>query len=875
LTFPDFCYNLSEHIHFFATKTMTTDAPRLCDFNDVFNAEFDDILERRNPAPVAEPSAKDGSKAKASPTAKEKRTPTTQHGLTGLALSGGGVRSAAFSLGVLQGLHTKDFIRHVDYLSTVSGGGYIGTAMSVGMSSPLDAPDKRGVFPFGQTGAEPGETPETRHLRDNSRYLVQNGFRSIMSAFAIYMRGIVMNCLVLLPFLLFGAAIIIALNPDTKRLVSHDLGPWNLDAIIGTAMPFTVLALLILLVLWIAYAILVSVHPIAPLKQRQRLAKVATIVMVLFGVVLVLESHTWLLRAFFEYAEQIKTPQTVSAKATHVQVFDSLFAFIKNFVVWIGPFIVVVMPFIKTLATKATADATGGWVDLGKRFASRALLIFAAAVVPLALWLVMMQLAYWGTAVSKCPDTEVVQQCTAAIMDSWAHAPEWLQKTLGVEKPLAIGEVNWLRVPLYYVLGAVILYAFSRLLSVNSNSLHQLYRDRLGSAFLVKKCETKQTDRKANPIPVNPDAPYQLEPADTFKLTELNSGAPYHLINAALNVPGSRFANQRGRNADFFLFSRRYVGSEVTGYVPTEAAQAATDGLNIGTAMAISGAAAAPNMGMASMRPLSPTIAFLNVRLGRWLRHPDDIVKWRQSHKEVEKASWWFGTPGPKYLLREAFSKSGRKVGEVSPNGGKSYGFVFLTDGGHIENLGVYELLRRRCALIIAVDGEADPDLDGGSLVQLERFARIDLGVRIAMDWKPIADRSRKVSDDMKKKNAVEPDTGPHVALGMIDYPPVKDGGLREKGVLVYIKSSLSGDENDYVMAYKAGHAEFPHETTLDQFFSEEQFEVYRALGEHIARGFLEGRDAAAAAANDRAKLLEMVKKAIPGAAPRCDAPTP
>src|SRR5262245_61299100 len=146
---------------------MTTDAPRLCDFNDVFNAEFDDILERRNPAPVAEPSAKDGSKAKASPTAKEKRTPTTQHGLTGLALSGGGVRSAAFSLGVLQGLHTKDFIRHVDYLSTVSGGGYIGTAMSVGMSSPLDAPDKRGVFPFGQTGAEPGETPETRHLRDN------------------------------------------------------------------------------------------------------------------------------------------------------------------------------------------------------------------------------------------------------------------------------------------------------------------------------------------------------------------------------------------------------------------------------------------------------------------------------------------------------------------------------------------------------------------------------------------------------------------------------------------------------------------------------------------------------------------------------------
>src|SRR5262245_58571175 len=128
----------------------------------------------------------------------------------------------------------------------------------------------------------------------------------------------------------------------------------------------------------------------------------------------------------------------------------------------------------------------------------------------------------------------------------------------------------------------------------------------------------------------------------------------------------------------------------------------------------------------------------------------------------------------------------------------------------------------------------------------------------------------------MKKKTAAKPAEGPHVALGMIDYPPVKDGGPREKGVLVYIKSSLSGDENDYVMAYKAGHAEFPHETTLDQFFSEDQFEVYRALGEDIARGFLEGRDAAAAAKGGRAELLDMVKKAIPGATPKLsgDAPT-
>ena len=82
--------------------------------------------------------------------------------------------------------------------------------------------------------------------------------------------------------------------------------------------------------------------------------------------------------------------------------------------------------------------------------------------------------------------------------------------------------------------------------------------------------------------------------------------------------------------------------------------------------------------------------------------------------------------PGPLYLLFEAFSKSGWAVraGDIEE---KNVGFVFLTDGGHIDNLAIYELLRRRCRLIISIDAEADPDFTGASLVQVERFARIDL----------------------------------------------------------------------------------------------------------------------------------------------------
>jgi hypothetical protein len=144
--------------------------------------------------------------------------------------------------------------------------------------------------------------------------------------------------------------------------------------------------------------------------------------------------------------------------------------------------------------------------------------------------------------------------------------------------------------------------------------------------------------------------------------------------------------------------------------------------------------------------------------------------------------------------------------------------------------------------------------MTGSSLVQLERFARIELGTRIVMDWKTIGVRSLEVSREVVNR-AVSANSGPHVTLGLIDYPPV-DSGLREQGLLVYIKSSLSGDENDYIMSYKAAHPSFPHKTTMDQLFTEEQFEAYRALGEHIAGRFLGGKDEASTVPDLDAALL-------------------
>ena len=167
---------------------------------------------------------------------------------------------------------------------------------------------------------------------------------------------------------------------------------------------------------------------------------------------------------------------------------------------------------------------------------------------------------------------------------------------------------------------------------------------------------------------------------------------------------------------------------------------------------------------------------------------------------------------------------------------------VYLTDGGHIENLGVYELLKRRCRLIVAVDAEADPTYAFPSFVLLQRYARIDLGVRIHdLAWPEIRERSRQYDRDALASNSdgtVPVSTcGCHAVAAAIDYPDAPPG------ILLYLKSSMTGDENDLIISYKNDNPSFPHETTGDQFFGEAQFEAYRALGFHAMMNLLTGRD--------------------------------
>jgi hypothetical protein len=147
----------------------------------------------------------------------------------------------------------------------------------------------------------------------------------------------------------------------------------------------------------------------------------------------------------------------------------------------------------------------------------------------------------------------------------------------------------------------------------------------------------------------------------------------------------------------------------------------------------------------------------------------------------------------------------------------ESSSYLNLSDGGHFENLGLYELVRRRCHYVIAIDGEADSDYHFGSLGGAVRKCRTDFGVEIEIDPRPIRPR-----DGLN---------GSHYVVGRIHYPEPNSA----PGCLLYLKSSITGDEPADVEEYRSEHSEFPQQSTAQQFFSESQFESYRRLGLHVA----------------------------------------
>jgi predicted acylesterase/phospholipase RssA len=763
------------------------------EFQDIFRVEAGVINQRRHLAHdarddlVLEKEAKDMD---GQPVLR----PNSNAGLVGLALSGGGIRSAAFCLGVLQALHKNKVLDRVDYLSTVSGGGYIGCSLTAAQEGGA----KRGYpgFPFASALLEDEPLP-LQHIRDYSNYLFPNHASGgdLLSNAAIYARGLVVNAVLLIPFLL-GASVITLLCYAARDAFKKPtfLGFSIIDPFDLQYFYLSLDLFLALLVIGIGWGIIQSTQ--SRQKKREipgRLSASIGLVVIAFFVVIFCELQPFILDWMLSPDGNLASvTRWVKAVSTVLVPISAAFAFLSG---KLGEYLKSAM---QSTSTKTQA----------KGFAMKAAVFVGGLVLPVLLWMLYLTVTYWGLCINTLNCS-----CTA---------PSWLMN-VALVIPVAKG---YGATTLYFIV-ALICFGLSLLMQPNANSLHPLYRDRLNRAFLFR------------PWPVLPTQPAQANiakpwPADLAthpdelvdewrpKLSEITGlYGPYHLINTALNVEASKVANRRGRNADFFMFSPKFVGSKSTKYVRTVDLQEVAPSLTLATAMAASGAAVSSSMGADTIKPLTATLALLNVRLGYWLRNPAKVSEAKKGNK-IDRRNRWANY----YFIAET-------LGWLS----EKYKSVYLTDGGHIENLGIYELLRRRCQVIIAVDAEADPQMAFGSFNILERYALIDMGVRIDLPWQQIADMSRATGKALDDKGDAPKNNGPHCAIGEISYPDSR------KGVLIYIKASLTGDENDTVIDYKKRYGDFPHETTLDQMFTEEQFEAYRALGFHAANNLFDHSD--------------------------------
>jgi hypothetical protein len=857
--------------------------PKGKSFDEIRRAELAAIRDRREQVGVAaaEPRGKSEDPAD----------------IFGVACSGGGFRSASFCLGALQALDRYDLIPRIDYLSTVSGGGYAGASMVAAMSRG------DGTFPFAVAQGEDSDVRDNEpvsHIRDNSRYLAPRGIRDLLLSAAIVLRGLMVNLLLVLSVVLPLAALTILINPTVDHL-GHDVlydvvryyvppigwkeanfispGGFLLDPFLLTKT--LGIALLLYLLAWGLRRSYVERYDATTAQRisepRSRWALVGAIVIVLLAIFVVIEVQSMIFATIIDALTPRDKSVTASDAGGGALTIGGILAtiatatavFQKRLVSWIQ---------------KALNNPTIGGII---RSAIAKLALYAAAMaVPALIYLLYLVIVVPGIATTNGE----YPLAPAFLSDETYRTAAWLYRVLGVcllvwlaaalahagkqllvsiretrsRRPLRVSLVtlallllicafalfaNVTRPPVspqWYVLNtylaAASLVAFlSFNFTENANALHRLYRDRLNAAFRLGK---GRSGRRSLP------------------LHELGDKAPYLLVNGTLNVrrssrrprsngiatngmgaagnqPGDKAAEgsspsasaeadtlpnpdpaKRGRNAEFFLFSKGFIGSDATGYASAALMAEEDRQIDLATAVAISGAAVSSSMGRVGIGFLGPTLALLNLRLGYWLRNP------RYAEESLEQSSI-SGTSSAKvnwydlfrfYLAAEAFGLLGSDSSRI-----------YVTDGGHIDNIGLYQLLKRKCQLIIVIDGEADPAMNFGALVDVQRFARIDLGVRITLDWEPMrAAMLQRSADRMKRAPKDDDIHRQHFAVGKILYDQAGS-----EGILVYVKALVTGDEADYILDYERRYPLFPHESTGDQFFSEEQMEAYRALGFH------------------------------------------
>lgn len=853
--------------------------------------------------------------------------------LVGLALSGGGIRSATFNLGVLQGLAKKGLLPRFHYLSTVSGGGYIGTWLQAWLWRLRGDETATTATPIERVQGELAsdiEPEEVRFLREHSNYLTPKvGLLSAdtWTIASIYLRNLLLNLTIMtaaigsivcalraftvsharlaensrLAFVLAAIFLGVAVLSAAQSLSKGSSSSATNDDASGVAPPFvttrTFVTLFVvaplLLTCWVVNAYVRSKY------SRIAGAGLSPIWLVFIGLYMV---SMWVPAAYswLERRQEVGRRQTSGwdiAGIVASTVFAAALAGVGVFTFaafveligsdradeWYFPamgslvlilIIGIVMALHVGIAGSALSEQLREWQ--------------ARFVALLIGWGVLLAIATAIAFAPKVPESfERIRGLGASALPAWVTtslATLWATRTSGDGQwnitrlakrvLLAVGpyvfalgllvSVAFLMDLLIVELGATdtvqgvipsgsrgavlpallaialmgVAAALSTRFGINDFSIGALYRNRLVRCYLgaihrrgrranafTGFAESDDRIRIADLDRCTPDDPPEPETrfekcarATVDRVPFFKSEAPpkppkephpacrpYMIYNATLNLVGGRRLAWQRRRARPFVFTPGYCGFALSRFDDDVAvagtrqafrpSAAYAGNLSLGSAMSISGAAVTPNMGDRTTALLSFLLTVFNLRLGRWLPNPRDTETWQSRGPML----------GLVLLAKELL---GLTQDESR--------YVYVSDGGHFENLGIYELVRRRCRFIVASDAGQDPLRTFDDLGNAIERIRTDLGIDIDLDLEPLR------LDEKARSRA-------RCAVGVIHY----DEDTR--GYLVYIKATLTGGETTDISRYVSGCETFPHETTADQWFDETQFECYRRLGEQTA----------------------------------------
>lgn len=854
-------------------------------------------------------------KARAQPeeiTAAEAAAKAGNLHLKALALSGGGIRSATFNLGVIQALCEQRLLHRFDYLSTVSGGGYIGSWLSAQIHHHGEDIDKvQAALSPADARAQPkaSEDKSIEFLRQYSNYLTpRKGPLSIdtLAAVATYVRNVIIIqstlialviAVLLVPrvlhflvdalppevwagayfsrtgwagLLLVGVSLAgIWLNlragPGSRLartpfvvsviIVPAVVGAFALSIALARATVFPWTALCLLVLAYAIHAALLALLPAMrePAKQRmvRRGESPSTLRLEERRAVVRLGEAFWIF--LFAYV----------AGMCGILVLELLHDVMKGmnddaalFAVSLAPFLILHIFGLVVVLHLALVGRIfdyqvhewwshyGAWVIAATVWAGGAIAIAVYGPAMLA-WTIHYGHQVVAAAGAAWAITTLWGVLKGASPATSGKKTSWVERLLpvapyvfilglalvlaaAIHPGLTSGGVALAAFGLFFVLHLVL----SLRLDVNLFSLHGFYRTRLTRCYLGgARMGLKGPDRR-RPHPFT-----GFDPRDDLELEKLPA-RPYHLINTTLNLNvGKTVASQQRKTASFF-FSPLYCGFEFPepenpdatgGFMRTGSYMRDRGGLGassnrgamLGSAMAVSGAALNPNGGFHISRPVAFLLTLFNVRLGRWCPNP--------AHFPVPKrhAPTWGGW----VLLRELFALTDAESA-----------YVYLSDGGHFDNLGVYELVRRRTRLILAVDCGEDANGRFDDVAETVRKCYIDFGARITLDAGALSRAPHET--DPRTKEPVDPLAAlcnDHFVLGTIEYPAAQ-GAPAFVGTLVLVKPTLTASllkQAPDLLNYYLSNARFPQQSTTDQWFNEAQFEGYRKLGYVIGERLL------------------------------------